>query len=60
MTLTPDHTQVESMKPSNPWSVYAGVEVKKKVPKMKKLKYGYTQADVDSATINYTDTMGKI
>jgi hypothetical protein len=36
-----------SAKPSNPWNKAAGLKVKTKQPKTKKLGYGYTVEDVE-------------
>jgi hypothetical protein len=51
--------QVESLKPSNPWNDYAGVEVKTRTPKQKSLKYGLTQADVGNGKVDMSEVMSK-
>ena len=51
--------EVLSTKPSNPWTVEAGLEVVKKAPKKKSLKYGLSHEDLDPDTVDMQEAINK-
>lgn len=51
--------KVESLKPSNPWNKFAGVEVQRSSLPKKKLKYGFTHADLDPSSVDLGDYLAK-